>query len=87
MVKILIKIANYCFSKKEYLNKEKQLGYKTRTKNNLKKELDKQISNKLDLRKKEKEKELAISILLEIIDENPNYYTEKEINYLVKELA
>lgn len=86
MVKKLLELLR----RRTYSSKQDKEEFKRDSKENLEKRVKKEISNLMDdnsyLHNKEKQQRIEIEVLVDILKENPDYYTESEINKICFEI-
>lgn len=79
------------FKRKTFLSKKEKIGFTKSTSEEIRKEVDKIILNRSHeaylTNQIEKRKRLELDILIEIIEENPNYYSISEMNEIINTIC
>ncbi len=86
MVKKLLEL----FKRRTYSTEDDKQEFNRDSKEDLEKRVKREIANSMknyvQLHNKEKQQRIEIEVLVDILKENPEYYTESEINKICHEI-
>lgn len=89
-MKKIIMILLSIFRKKSFLSKKEKVGFSKSTSEETRKEVDKIILNNSKeaylASQTEKRKKVELDLLIEIIEENPEYYSANEMETIIKSI-
>ena len=91
MKKRLLTLLRKGFGRRVYTTERQRIGFSQSTRETVNKEVEEKIANKLAENKAlfniENKKGMELTILQEILAENPTYYTDEELLLLLGQLA
>lgn len=88
-MKIVFEFIKGFFQRREFQTEEQKISFSKKTKDEIKKEVQEKISNTTEVNKIlsgiEKSKRIELEFLVEILNDDPSYYSEEELKVLIEE--
>lgn len=91
-MKKILKVLRGVFKRRLYsLEESERIGFnRSAIEDKSRKKIQKEISNKFlensILKKKEQKRKTSLKVLIEVVNENPTYYTQQEIAFFIREI-
>ncbi len=90
-MKNILVILKKIFSKKKYLSESQIIGFnKSNLEEKSREKIDQKIANSLteidDIEKQEERRRMEIKVLYEILEEDPEYYSKKELKLIIEKI-